>query len=138
MEFILLKTFSNYVEANIALSMLEEKGVRCHLENENTSSIMGMVSGIRLMVINSQLARAEDVLKEAEEEYLNSITCPLCHHSGLEIKYVTESHEDAVRKMPLGRFIVFMSKLFSKEGTTHEVKHYICKNCHKEFEDLPA
>ena len=138
MDFILLKTFSNYVEANIAQSMLEAEGVRCHLEHENTSALMGMMAGIKLMVYNTQLERAVEILKVAEEQYLNTLSCPNCHHQGFKIAYVTESHEDIVRRIPFVRWLAAISKLFSKGAMTHQAKHYICKNCSKEYEEIPG
>lgn len=138
MGYVLLKTFGNYIEANIALSMLEEGGINCHIEDENSVTLMYMASGFRLMVYETQVDRAEEILMNAEAEYLKTISCPICHHSGFEIKYVTESHESDVKKLPLGRMIALMSKLLTKEGTTMQVKHYVCGNCGKEFEELPS
>jgi Zn finger protein HypA/HybF involved in hydrogenase expression len=138
MGFILLKTFANYIEANIALSMLEEEGINCHLEDENTVTMMSMSSGIRLMVYDSQAERAAEVIKEAEIEYLNYLSCPDCHSSGFEIRYVTENHADALKKIPFGRIIALLSRTLTKEGTNMQVKHYVCNNCHKEFDDIPS
>lgn len=138
MSYIVLKTYSNYIEANIALSMLEQEGINCHLEDEHTVTMISLASGIRLMVYASQAERAAEVLVNVETEYLKTVRCPNCDHSGFEIKYVTESHESEMRKLPFGRFFVFLSKLSSKEGPTIQVKHYICLNCKKEFDDLPS
>jgi len=138
MDFILLKTFSNYVEANIAQTMLEDEGVRCHLEHENTSALMGMVFGIKLMVYNTQVERAVEILKLAEDQYLSTITCPVCHHEGFQIIYVKESHEDIIKRIPFVRWFASISKLFSKDAMTHQAKHYVCKNCSKEFDELPG
>ena len=138
MDYVLLKTFSNYIEANIAMSLLEEEGINCHIEDENSSTLVYMASGFRLMVYETQAGRAAEIIKDTEAAYLKTVSCPLCHQTGFEIKYVTEDHEDAVRKLPLGRMIALLSKLFTREGTTAQVKHYICEHCRKEFEELPA
>jgi DNA-directed RNA polymerase subunit RPC12/RpoP len=139
MGFVLIKTFNNYIEANIALSMLEEQDINCHIEDENTVTIINMSSGMRLMVHESQIERAMDILQNAEKEYLNSLECPHCHAmAGFTIKFVEESHEDALKKMPFGRFILLFSKLLHKEGTVSKVKHYVCNNCHREFNELPS
>jgi len=138
MNFILLKTFGNYIEANIALSMLEEAGINCHIEDENTLTLINMSSGIRLMVHQSHAERAVEVLKEAEIEYLKNLECPQCHHKGFEIKMITESHESGLRNLPFGQVMIFLSKLLSKEGASMQVKHYQCANCRKEFENPPA
>jgi len=137
MGFILLNAFGNYIEANIALTMLEEEGIKCYIEDENSGIIIHMASGIRLMVYEEQAERAAEVIKKAETEYLKSVSCPVCHHTGFEIKMVKESHEAALKKLPFGRLMAFMSKAFSKDGTTTDVKHYVCLNCNKDFEELP-
>jgi uncharacterized protein YbaR (Trm112 family) len=138
MGYVLLTTFSNYIEANIAMSMLEEEGINCHIEDEASVTLMHMSSGIRLMVYESQAERAAEIIKNAEAEYLKTITCPVCHHPGFNIKYVTENHEEDVRKLPMGRIIALMSKMFTREGTSMQVKHYVCDNCGKEFGELPS
>jgi transposase-like protein len=138
MSYVLLKTFGNYIEANIAMSMLADEGINCHIEDESSVTLMYMASGFRLMVYDTQAERAAEIIKNTEAAYLKTISCPICHQSGFEIKYITESHEDAVRKLPLGRMIALMSKLFTKEGTTMQVKHYVCENCGKEFDELPV
>jgi len=138
MKFVLLTTFGNYIEASIAVSLLEEEGIVCHIEQENISTLMYMASGMRLMVVESQAERAAEVIKKVEEEFVKTIHCPRCSYMGFTIKMVTESHESVLNKLPFGRIMSFMSKTFTKEGTTHDVKHYVCNNCQKEFEDLPS
>jgi DNA-directed RNA polymerase subunit RPC12/RpoP len=138
MGFVLIKTFGNYIEANIALSMLEQEGINCHIEDENTLTILNMASGMRLMVYETQVERAFEILQDAEKEYLNNLLCPDCNHRGFEIKYVKESHESGLNSLPFGRIFAFLSKTLSKEGTTMEVKHYVCSTCKKEFNDLPS
>ena len=54
MEFILLNSYGNYVEAHIAKGVLEEEGIVCWLKDENTVTIdpilTNAVGGIKLMV----------------------------------------------------------------------------------------
>lgn len=138
MGFVLLKSFNNYIEAHIALSMLEEQGINCHIEDEHTVTILNFSSGMRLMVYDSQLERSREILKLAELEYLKTIACPNCKQKTLEIKYVMQDDRIALQKMPLGGFISLMSRLLSREDNKTEVKHYVCSNCHKEYEDLPT
>jgi len=138
MGFVLIKTFGNYIEANIALSMLEQEGINCHIEDENTLTILNMASGMRLMVYETQAERAVEILQDAEKEYLNNLLCPNCNHRGFEIKIVTESHESALKALPFGKIFAFLSKTLFKDGTTMAVKHYICSNCKKEFNDPPS
>lgn len=137
-DFVLLKTYGNYVEANIALSMLEEEGIRCYIKNETSTIIMYMASGFPLLVYGGQLERAKEIIQEAEAVYLQSVTCEKCQRQGFEIKMCTEDHGDVLRKLPFGRMFRFFAKHFTKEGTTHHVRHYICRNCGKEYEELPS
>ncbi len=120
MGFVLIKTYGNYIE------------------DENTLTIINMASGMRLMVHESQVGRATEILQHAEEEFLNSLPCPVCHQKmGFEIKQVTENHAAALKDIPFGGFIRFISRLLNDE-TTAEVKHYVCNNCHTEFDNLPS
>jgi len=138
MGFVPLKSFNNYIEAHIALSMLEEEGINCHIDDENTVTILNFSSGMRLMVYDSQLERSREILKLAELEYLKTIVCPNCKEKALEIKYIMQDDNVVLHKMPFGRFISLMSRILSKEDNKTEVKHYVCSNCHKEYEDLPT
>ena len=65
MRYVLLSSFDNYVSAHIALGRLEEEYINCHLQNEHTASLSPHVwgnGGIRLLVAESQLERAQQVL----------------------------------------------------------------------------
>jgi hypothetical protein len=137
MSFILLKTFSNYIEANIALSMLEREGINCHIEDENIVTIINLASGIRLMVFQSQAERALEILKDAELEYLNNLSCPRCNQAGFDIKYVTAPNETKLNKLPFGRIATAIFNLFNSGSAASPVKHYVCRNCHTEFDEMP-
>src|SRR6476620_1708564 len=118
MGFVPLKSFNNYIEAHIALSMLQEEGINCHIEDENTVTILNFSSGMRLMVYDSQLERARELLNLAALEYLKTIVCPDCKQKALEIKYIMQDD-----KLPFGRFLSLMSRFLSKEDNRTEVKH---------------
>lgn len=138
MRLVLLKTFVNYIEANIVMSMLEEEGIVCHLEGENAVTLTGMASGMKLMVHEGQAERAAEVLIAAEGVFVNSIPCPRCNNTGLTLKIIKEDHSAALKRLPLGRLMVFLQKNFSKEGTHTIIKHYVCNHCGKEFDDIPS
>ena len=36
MDFVLVESFTNYIEANIVLGNLESQGINCWLKDENT------------------------------------------------------------------------------------------------------
>jgi uncharacterized protein YbaR (Trm112 family) len=133
MEFVYVNSYNNYIEANIALSMLQDEGINCHLKDENINSLLSMHSGMRLMVFHSQTERAMEIMKNAEKKYLETIACPNCRNHSLEIKLVTKS----MRPFP-GKYFSFLRRLISKEGINTKFKHYSCRNCNKEYEELPA
>ena len=133
MEFVYVNSYNNYIEANIALSMLQDEGINCHLTDEHINSLLNMHSGMRLMVYHSQAERAIEVLKNTEKKYLETIACPNCKNHSLEIKLVTKN----MRPFP-GSFFSFLERLILKNRINTKLKHYSCKNCNKEYEELPA
>ena len=70
MDFIPIRSFDNYVYAHITLSMLQDAGINCHLENEHTITVDPFLSpalgGIKLMVHPSQVQRATELLESTE------------------------------------------------------------------------
>ena len=136
MEFIYLCSYSNYIEANIALAMLEEEGIRCHTEDENSSTILGYHTGVRLMVFKDQAARAAALIRKAETVYYQQLECPRCRHTGFHAEEITENDEPALRKIPFGRLIAFLARLLTKDGTRSTRKIHVCDNCQKVAEDL--
>ncbi len=70
MEFVQIRSFDNYILAHITLTMLQDSGINCHLQDEYTITIDPLLSpalgGIKLMVAASLLQRARDLIKEAE------------------------------------------------------------------------
>lgn len=67
MQFILLTTFDNYVSAHIAMGRLKEEFINCYLKDEYTVTIDPLLSnaigGIKLMVAETQVERAVEVLE---------------------------------------------------------------------------
>ncbi|MER3499718.1 MAG: hypothetical protein C4308_14390 [Chitinophagaceae bacterium] len=137
MDFVHVNTYTNYIEAHIASAMLQEEGINCHLEDENMATMLSYASGMRLMVVESQVERSLEILKQAELEYLKTIACPHCKEKSLEIKLVVEDADAVLKKFIFGRIISLMARLFSAEGNKITVKHYSCTSCGKEYASLP-
>ncbi|HRG93874.1 MAG TPA: DUF2007 domain-containing protein, partial [Chitinophagaceae bacterium] len=82
MEFILLNSYGNYVEAHIAKGVLEEEGIVCWLKDENTVTIdpilTNAVGGIKLMVARPDAQRAWELLTALQKEQQQKISCPKC------------------------------------------------------------
>ena len=68
MDFIQLRSYDNYIYANIVLCMLQDSGINCHLKDEYTITIDPLLSpalgGIKLMVARSQVDRALELLAQ--------------------------------------------------------------------------
>jgi hypothetical protein len=133
MTFVPLRTFDNYIEANIVLNMLVSSDINAHLKDEHTVTIDPLLSpalgGIKLMVHYSQAERAWELLEEAEEQYLKEISCPVCNAHNLRVVSVTKKY-----KCRLSAVINMMVSGKSVEL----VKMYQCASCGYDFKELPA
>lgn len=71
-EYTLLRTYNNYVTANISLGMLQENGIACYLQDENVSTILPYLSlangGIKLLVDIQSASEAEILLSDVEDQ----------------------------------------------------------------------
>ena len=75
MDFILLETFDNYIDAHIVKGRLEDQNISCWLKDENLSTIIvdpiltnAISGGIKLMVAKDDLTKALDVLNEPQQD----------------------------------------------------------------------
>jgi hypothetical protein len=70
MDFVQLRSFDNYIYAHITLSMLQDAGINCHLQDEYMVTLDPFLSpamgGMKLMVYPSQAQRAIELLEETE------------------------------------------------------------------------
>ena len=132
MQFVQVRSFDNYIEANLVLGMLQENGINCHLKDENTITIDPLLSpaigGMKLMVYETQVQRANELLIEAEKEYVKTIDCPQCKSKSLKV--VININKSAGFWGQLKSMILI--------GQTEETtKKFVCENCGAEFEELP-
>jgi hypothetical protein len=67
-NFIEIRSYDNYIYAHIVLAKLQDAGINCHLKDEYTITIDPLLSpalgGIKLMVAESQVGRALELLEE--------------------------------------------------------------------------
>lgn len=132
MDFIELRSFDNYIEANIVLNMLRHQNIHCHLKDENIITIDPLLSpalgGMKLMVHHAHVERAWDLMEEAESEYLKNIPCPICHARELKAVTVTRNHTCKLSAL--------ISMLLN--GQSVEVSRmYRCGKCGYDFKELP-
>lgn len=132
MNYLLIRSFDNYVFANITLAMLQDAGIDCHLRDENTITLdpllSPMIGGMKLMVLESQAKEAEEIIEAAEKQYLLNFTCPGCKNAGLEkITRITKPNS-------------VLQGLWNtlKNGQPIESETwYQCLHCKERFDSLP-
>jgi hypothetical protein len=89
MEFVILQSFNNYMDAHLLLARLESEGIDCWLKDENTVTInpiwTNAVGGIKLMVKSEDFSRASEIFKETEALRKGSVECPNCKGHNIEL-----------------------------------------------------
>jgi hypothetical protein len=89
MEIALLNVYTNYVDAYIAKGVLEEQGIACWLQDENTVTIdpvlTNAVGGIKLLVKKEELGNAGYILQQLRKEQKASVKCPKCGSHNIEL-----------------------------------------------------
>jgi hypothetical protein len=130
--FVPLRSFDNYIEANIVLNMLRHYNISCHLKDENIITIDPLLSpaigGMKLMVHEAHVARAWDLMDSAEAEYLKNIPCPVCKQHALKMVHITKQH-----KSKLG----VLASLLLNGQPVEITKMYQCTACGYDFKELP-
>ncbi len=132
MDFVELRSFDNYIEANIVLNMLQHQDIVCHLKDEHIITIDPLLSpalgGMKLMVHHSQVERAWDLLENAEAQYLKTKACPVCKSHNLSVVSIKKKH-----KCKLAALASMVLNGHSVEVT----KVYRCNTCGYDFKELP-
>ena len=89
MEFVLLNSYNNYIEAHIVKGVLEENDINCWLKDENTVTIdpilTNAVGGIKIMVAKAEAERAWEILSQLRKEQKLAVTCPQCGSNNIEL-----------------------------------------------------
>ncbi len=84
-----IRQYDNYITANIDLGTLQEEGINCWLQDENTVTITpylnNAVGGIKLMVADTQAERALEILRTLENEHKKLTPCPKCNSLNIEL-----------------------------------------------------
>lgn len=132
MEFKLLAAYDNYVLANMALGLLQENIIECHLKDEYIVTIDPLlnpaVGGIKLMVAIKDFEKAAGIVKEAENNYLKECTCNFCLTNNL----IVEERVD----VPTTFWGVLKNKILYGQSNLYS-KKYRCQNCKSLLNDLP-
>jgi hypothetical protein len=132
MEFVQLRSFDNYIEANIVLNMLQHENINCHLKDEHIITIDPLLSpalgGIKLMVHHLHVERAWEQLDKAEERFLKSIACPVCKKHALTTISVTKKHKCK---------LAALASMVLTGQSVEVTKMYKCNACGYDFKELP-
>jgi DNA-directed RNA polymerase subunit RPC12/RpoP len=133
MNFIKVATYDNYLMANMALGLLQENEINCHLKDEYIVTIDPLlnpaVGGIKMMVAETDLEKALGILKEAEAAYIGSIPCPYCHSRSLVLEEKTNR--------PNTVWGLIKNMVAFGQAETHS-KLYRCGHCQSVLTELPA
>lgn len=132
MEYVALRSFDNYIEANIVMHMLQDAHINCHLKDEHIITIDPLLSpalgGIKLMVHHYHAERAWDMMEEAEKRYLRSIPCPVCKAHALEAVITTRKYKCK---------LAAIASLLVNGKVLELRKQYRCSSCGYDFKSLP-
>jgi len=75
MKFIEVRSYDNYIDAHLMLGRLTDEFINCHLLNENSVTIdpflSNAIGGIKLMVAETQINRALEIVNEIENNKLH-------------------------------------------------------------------
>ncbi len=130
--FVVLRSFDNYIEANIVLSMLQHQNINCHLKDEHIITIDPLLSpalgGMKLMVHTAHAARAWELIDDAEAAYLRSVPCPVCKKHALSAVSVTRKYRSK---------LAVLASMLLKGSSVELTKMYKCSACGYDFKDLP-
>jgi DNA-directed RNA polymerase subunit RPC12/RpoP len=129
--FLNVRSYDNYISANIILQRLEAENIRAYLQDENSVTINpplgNAIGGIKLMVHEGQAGRALDLINEFEEDYKQANPCPKC--GSVNVLYIPQSNNST------NVLAAITSWLFGNYAAS--IKHvYHCYNCGNEWEDL--
>lgn len=129
MDFILLQSFTNYIDAHIILGRLQEEGINCWLKDENVVTVnpiwTNAAGGIKLMVAEDHFEKAQNLLLQFDEEKRKNFICPNCNSGNIEL--ISSNKEPANWLSVLTGFLFFNYAI--------AVKTWHCFNCGKEFKE---
>jgi hypothetical protein len=89
MDFVILQSFNNYLDAHLLMAKLESENIQCWLQDENTVTLYPIltnaVGGIKLFVNKNDLSHARQIFWEVENNRKKTIECPKCKGHNIEL-----------------------------------------------------
>ncbi|MFT3932278.1 MAG: DUF2007 domain-containing protein [Chitinophagaceae bacterium] len=131
MDYLLLRTFDNYISASITIARLDEEGITCYLKDEYTVTIdpflSNAVGGIKLMVLPDDFEEAQALLDGYDKDYRQSVVCPNCGSHDVEY----------INKPGVKNWVTALVSWFLSSYAMAIQQVYHCYECQHEFTDLP-
>lgn len=127
MNFIIVQTYNNYIDASIEMGRLKEEGIACWLKDENTVTVNPIwtiaVGGIKLMVPESEAREARQLLKQYHHQQQSSHPCPKC--GSINVELVTTPRKvsnwlGAVLGFLFGSYALSVDKVYHCFACSHE------------------
>ncbi|GAA4344285.1 DUF2007 domain-containing protein [Flaviaesturariibacter amylovorans] len=132
MNFVAVSAYLNYIDAHIAQAQLEDAHIRCWLKDEHTVTTNPMftnaVGGIKLMVAEPQLGRAQELLQAIEAERRRHARCPLC--AGGNIEWVHTPRKTANNVVSAALSYLFGNMALAPDKVQH------CFDCGHEWDEI--
>lgn len=123
-----VRSYDNYIPANMMLQRLEEEGIRGYLKDEYTVTIDPILSnaigGIKLMIHEEQVERAVELINRFEQEYKEAVVCPQCNSNN--VHYITQPNNvtnwvTALVTWLFGSYAVSFKKVYKCSDCGHEL-----------------
>jgi hypothetical protein len=131
MELVTVRTFSNYISANILLAKLRNGGVECYLKDEHTvtmdPALTYAVGSIKLVVRKEDAPEVLGLLREFDTSFREVAVCPKCGSHDIDL---------LPKQNVANMFAAVLSWIFSSYAVSAE-NVYKCSNCGYESEVLP-
>ena len=131
MELVTVRTFNNYISANLLLSKLRNGGIECYLKDEHTVTMNPIlnfaVGSIKLVVKQEDVPEVLELLNLFDEDFRKRAVCPKCGSHDIEL----------VPKQNVANMVTaVLSWIFSRYAVSVE-NVYKCSNCGYESSTLP-
>lgn len=132
MNFKQIATYDNYLLANMTMGLLTENDIKCQMKDEHIVTVDPLlnpaVGGIKLLVEENDFERAVALMKEAENNYLKDIACPVCKVHAMSMVEKTNDPQDFWGRLK--------NQLLYGQPSTYS-KSFCCTSCGKTFAELP-
>lgn len=129
--YVTIRSYDNYINANMTMGMLKEGGIDCYIMDEHTITIDPLLSpalgGMKLMVHENDLKEALSILEQSDQLYLQTIPCPVCHEHSLQ--QIRETKEFTHWWQRLKNILI-------NGQETVQNSYYRCYSCGNKFDEV--